>query len=186
MSHNTEKNFQAHGALRPPGPIGRLVKLVFAGSYLYYVWQLVSLWSFLVDADILFFNASICLPILFTLYLALYLAPYVINIGWRINTKRISQFVIFLVSIGLIALSYFISQNLNSYALNLFTIIWVVYIFTHLGISFLVAVITSTPGCEMRALPHLWSVFNRYKTYERVCHGPLHKINPWEQKFNEQ
>ncbi len=182
MSDGIETNFQAHGSLKPPGPIGRLVRFLLSGGCLYYVWQLVSLWSFWVDAEKLFSNASIWVPILF----ALYLAPYVINIGCRINTKRLSQYVIILVSAGLIALSYFSNQSINSYALNLFTIIWVIYIFTHLGISFLVAAIISTPGCEMRALPHLWSIITGHKVYEHVCPGPLHRIDLWEQKLNEQ
>ena len=90
-----------------------------------------------------------------------------------------------LISAGLAALSYFQGQSINSYALNLFTIIWVIYIFTHLGVSFLISAVISTPGCEMRSLPHLWSIITGHKTYEHVCPGPLHKIDLWEQKHNE-
>ena len=182
MNSDTETNFNAHGSLNTPGPIGRLVRLLLAGGCLYYVWQLINPWSFWVDAENLFSNTSIWIPIIF----ALYLAPYVINIGWRINTKRLIQFVIILVSAGLIAFSYFKNQSINSYALNLFTIIWVIYIFTHLGVSFLVSALISTPGCEMRSLPHLWSIITGQNTYEHVCPGPLHKIDLWEQKKNEQ
>lgn len=182
MNDDTATNFQTLGKLNPPGPIGKISRLVLGYVCLYYVWQLVSLCGFGVNADKLFSNTSIWVPIIF----ALYLAPYVINIGWRINTKRLIQFVIIFVSAGLIAFSYFKNQNTNSYALNLFTIIWVVYIFTHLGVSFLVSALISTPGCEMRSLPHLWSIITGHKTYEHVCPGPLHKIDLWEQKQNEQ
>ena len=64
MSDDKETNFQVYGTLNPPGPIGRLVRLLLAGSCLYYVWQLVSLWSFWVNAEKLFTNVSIWVPIL--------------------------------------------------------------------------------------------------------------------------
>lgn len=182
MKDDTTTNFQLQGTLNPPGPIGKIARVILGLACIYYVWQLVSLWDYWVNAEKLFLNSSIWIPIIF----ALYLAPYVINIGWRINTKRLSQLVIILISVGLVALSYFSHQSINSYALNVFTIIWVIYIFTHLGVSFLVSAIISTPGCEMRSLPHLWSIITGHKTYEHVCPGPLHKIDLWEQKKNEQ
>lgn len=182
MSDDTVTNFQNQGSLNPPGPIGKIVRIVLGLACLYYIWQLVNLWAFWINAEKLFENSFIWIPIIFSLYLA----PYVVNIGWRINTKRLTQIVIILVSAGFVAFSYFKNQSINSYTLNLFTIIWVIYIFAHLGLSFLVSAIISTPGCEMRALPHLWSIITGHKTYEHVCPGPLHKIDLWEQKQNEQ
>ena len=59
-------------------------------------------------------------------------------------------------------------------------LVWVVYTFGHLSLSFLLSAPIATPGCEMRAIPHLWTVLMGRATEEHYCLGALDAIDRWE------
>jgi len=41
--------------------------------------------------------------------------------------------------------------------------------------------VLATPGCEMRAIPHLLSLVTGQEAKEHYCPvGPLHRIDKWE------
>ena len=53
--------------------------------------------------------------------------------------------------------------------------------FAHLGYSFVLAGILATPGCEMRATHHLFSILSGKPVKEHHCPvGPLNTIDKWE------
>lgn len=55
------------------------------------------------------------------------------------------------------------------------------YLFSHLGLAFLVAGLIGTPGCEMCALHDLYSKITGNPTKEHICPvGPLGPIDRWE------
>ncbi len=59
--------------------------------------------------------------------------------------------------------------------------IWQLYLSTHLGLAFLVSAVIATPGCEMRAFHHFYSLVTGNATKEHLCPvGPLHPIDQWE------
>ena len=58
----------------------------------------------------------------------------------------------------------------------------VLYVFGHLGLSFLLSAVIATPGCEMRAIPHLWTLLTGRATREHHCPGFLDSLDAWELK----
>ena len=54
------------------------------------------------------------------------------------------------------------------------------YAFGHLSLSFLLSTAIATPGCEMRAIPHLWTLVTGRATKEHYCPGALDSIDRWE------
>ena len=54
------------------------------------------------------------------------------------------------------------------------------YTFGHLGISFLPSALLATPGCEMRAIPQLWSLIAGKDAKVQYCPGFLTPLDRWE------
>ena len=108
------------------------------------------------------------------------LAPYVVNIGFGINSGAKPRFV--LVGIWLTAgvAGSLIEGTLRSEFLWAVIEITQIYIYGHLGISFLLSAILSTPGCEMRAIPHLFGKVSGKGSQEHYCPGFLDKVDRWE------
>ncbi len=111
----------------------------------------------------------------------LLLISYVINIGfsraWR-KLPALASGALFLIvgGIGLLVVGTLETQGL---ALTMWT--WEVYLFTHLGLAFIVAGLIGTPGCEMRAFHDLYSRATGKPTKEHYCPvGPLNSIDRWE------
>lgn len=63
--------------------------------------------------------------------------------------------------------------------------LWMSYVFGHLGVSFVVAAIIRTPGCEMRGLPHLWSKLTGSESLEHYCPGFLAPLDKWEKTLKQ-
>ncbi len=56
-------------------------------------------------------------------------------------------------------------------------LIWELYLFGHLGLSFVLAAAIGTPGCEMRALHDLYSRITGNPTKEHYCPvGPFTRL----------
>jgi len=65
--------------------------------------------------------------------------------------------------------------------------VWELYIFSHLGLAFLIAAVIGTPGCEMRAFHDSYSRLTGVATKEHVCPvGPLHPIDQWEARLRNR
>ncbi len=56
------------------------------------------------------------------------------------------------------------------------------YVYGHLGISFILAAFLATPGCEMRALPHLLGMIAGGEAREHCCPGFIEHIDRWERQ----
>ena len=54
------------------------------------------------------------------------------------------------------------------------------YVHTHLGISHVLSAILATPGCEMRAIPHLAALAFGGNVAAQVCPGPWDDLDRWE------
>ena len=171
----TDLKLEECGTLPKPGPIGRLVRLGFGIACLQYS---TGLWE--VRADLL--SESGFRPLIWNGILpGLFLISYVINIGFsRAWGKRpaIVSTIIFLI---IAAYGYFTSGDLESLYLARGIWVWELYLFSHLGGSFLIAALISTPGCEMRAFHNLFTRMTGIPTKEHFCPvGPLHHIDHWE------
>ena len=164
-------HFDAEGTLPPPGPVGRLVRLLVGVVVLNFVYE----WLVYIDSSS-YLNLIVLLWVAFSVYLA----PYVVNIGFGINSGARSRYVL----LGAWVLAGIIGVNVEASFRSelLWSVIEVtqIYIYGHLGISFLLSAILSTPGCEMRAIPQLAGKISGKGSQEHYCPGFIDKVDHWE------
>ncbi len=164
-------HFDEEGTLPPPGPLGRLVRLLLGGLVL----KLIYDWLFIIDNSD-FANPFIWLWVL----LSVMLAPYVVNIGFGINSGAKPRFVLLGIWLLAAVAGYLMEGKLQSEFLWTSLEITQIYIYGHLGISFLLSALLSTPGCEMRAIPHLLGKISDRGSQEHYCPGFIDNIDRWE------
>ena len=70
--------------------------------------------------------------------------------------------------------------NLLDYPLWVSVTVWQVYVFGHLGLSFLLAASLATPGCEMRAIPQLIGLAKKEQVAEHYCPAFIDSVDKWE------
>ena len=173
---STDLKLEDCGSLPKPGPIGRLVRLGFAYLCLYYV---SSLWA--VRGDLLTETDHVRPLIWNGLLIGLFLVNYVINIGFSRDWKKRPAVVSALLFFSVGVFGYLQSGSFETEHLAQVIYYWEIYVFVHLGLAFLIAAIIATPGCEMRALHHLFSRVTGVQTQQHVCPiGPLGAIDRWE------
>ncbi|MDA1371008.1 MAG: hypothetical protein O2971_09635 [Proteobacteria bacterium] len=163
------------GTLPKPGAIGRIVRFSMGLLCLWVTWELATNSS---EMDLI--NPSWW----FLLGIALLLVTYVVNIGFGLSVGTWPRNL----SIALIATSaiaaHLIGGSFLGTPLWLAGTFWMVYIYGHLGVSFLVSTIIATPGCEMRALPHLLGLASGHKVAEHYCPAFIDNIDKWEHARN--
>lgn len=174
-----ETRFDDPGTLEKPGPIGRLVRLT-AGILLAFV-----VWDLLPDGAGIARAARPHWSLLLGIVIALVLFPYVVNIGWGLNLKAWPRRIVGAILGGGVLFVWATTGDTWSPAAGWFTWGWMLYTFAHLGISFLIAAAIGTPGCEMRALPHLWTLLTGRETKEHHCPGFLDNVDAWEARRNQ-
>ena len=163
------------GSLPRPGPIGRLVRLAFGLICAWYVQGLLDVSSQLMD------SSGHVRPVIWNgIFVGLFLVSYIINIGYSRSWKKWPAIVSGSVFI-LVAVYGFYSQGMLETAMLAQSIwVWELYIFAHLGLSFLLSALLGTPGCEMRAFHHLWTILTGKETKEHYCPGFLDGIDKRE------
>jgi hypothetical protein len=172
----TDLKLDEPGSLPKPGPAGRVVRLLFGLLCLWYVSELLAVAGTLISSD------GHILPLVWNGILpGLFLISYVINIGFSRSWGKMPAFVSAAL-LAIVALASYLSSG--TVETNLFVRvvwIWEVYLFAHLGLSFVLSAVIGTPGCEMRALHDLYSRITGNPTKEHYCPiGPLHPIDRWE------
>lgn len=173
-----ETHFEEPGSLPRPRIVGRLVRLLLG---LWLLWALYTVlavgWEVLVDTtppsrpDWWLFIA-----------IAFWITPAIVNIGFAKNWKRRPQWVILLL-VGLaIAVDLAVYSSWWAPPLGAFVWLWLIYFSAHLGFSFVLSAIISTPGCEMRSIPHLWTLITGRPTREHYCPSFIDRVDRWEVK----
>ena len=172
----TDLQLDDPGTLPKPGPIGRLVRLGFGYVCLQYVY---ALW--IVRYALILSDGSIR-PLLWNgIIIGLILISYIVNIGFSRPWKKWPALISVLILLSATGLNYAIYGNIAGYISATTVFIWLLYSFTHLGLSFVLSAIICTPGCEMRAFHHLYSLISGKPAKEHYCPvGPLHAIDNWE------
>ena len=165
--------FDEEGTLPPPGPIGRLVRL-FMGAI---IMKLIYDWLFIIDSSD--YNQPF---ILLWVAVSVVLAPYVVNIGFGFRGGAKPRYALLGIWALAVAAGFAIEGILRSEALWTVIEITQVYIYGHLGISFLLSAILSTPGCEMRAIPHLMGKLSGKGSQEHYCPGFIDNVDRWERE----
>ena len=112
-----------------------------------------------------------------------YVFSYVVNIGFSLDLGRWPQYVVVASVVGLLAWGQLAHGQAWTQPLGWLLVAWLIYTFAHLGISFVLAAVLATPGCEMRAIPHLFTLLSGRETAEHFCPGPLRWVDEWELKL---
>ncbi len=172
----TDLKLDEPGSLPRPGPVGRSVRLAFGSLCLWYVYGLIQVAGMLMGTD-----GSIRPLVWNGVILGLFLVSYVVNIGFSRAWKKWPA----IVSGGALALiagiGYAMAGTIETNLLARSIWMWELYVFSHLGLAFVVAAAIGTPGCEMRAFHDLYSRLTGIPTKEHHCPvGPLHPIDQWE------
>lgn len=168
--------FVQPGTLLKPGPIGRTVRLLLGLLFCYGALRYGESPGVFTRIDapplVLFAGPAV----------AFWLLPPVVNLGWGVNWKNRSR-VYFLVLSALAAgLDLLFYRGFWGPPLGGLVYAVTVYTFVHLGLSFLLAAVLSTPGCEMRAIPDLIGRLTGRRALEHHCPGALTPLDNWELK----
>ncbi len=165
-----------------PGPIGRGVRLAFGFLCLWYLFHLLQISGNLLDSE-----GHIRQLIWNGIIIGLFLISYVINIGFSRDWKKWPAFVSGAVFTVIGGFGVLLQGNFETPTLAAAIWLWELYLFSHLGLSFILAALIGSPGCEMRAFHHLYALISGNPTKEHVCPvGPLHSIDQWESKRRTQ
>ena len=176
----TDLRLDEPGSLPRPGPIGRIVRLALGLMCLWYVSGLIQVSGSLIAGD-----GHIRSVVWNGILPGLFLISYVINIGFSRAWKKWPAIVsagVLLVTAGI---GYATQGTVETNLLAGTVWAWEIYLFSHLGIAFVISAIIATPGCEMRAFHDLFSRITGTPTKEHYCPvGPLHPIDQWEASRN--
>lgn len=172
----TDLKLDEPGTLQRPGPVGRLTRLLLGALCVGYVYELV-----VIGGDVMTPAGNVRQAIWNGVIPALFLVSYVVNIGYSRAWKKWPAITSALLLGGIAVAGYAISGTVETPFLGHSIRAWEFYLFTHLGVSFLIAAAIGTPGCEMRAIHDLYSRITGVPTWEHYCPvGPLHPIDQWE------
>ena len=175
-----ERSLEAAGSIDPPGIIGQTVRFILGYICLDLFIQIVDDIPGMIDRGWPVNVVSIC-----SVVLGFYLLKPVINIGFTLRTKFLSQVVVAVISVMILAYQWLVELPLFGHEFTAFLMLWMAYVFGHLGVSFVVSAIIRTPGCEMRGLPHLWAKLMGKESLEHYCPGPLAPLDKWEKNSNK-
>ncbi len=176
----TERGLLRSGTLVRPGPIGRIVRL---GLGILTAWPLSSLllrvgpeWWITSEIGPAQTNAGTLIAIA----VALWLINEIVNIGWARRWGNRPRLVVLGTAAVLAVAGVALTGSPWSPVLGALVYAWLVYTFAHLSISFFLAALLGTPGCEMRSIPHLVARLTGREHREHVCPGPLDPLDRWE------
>jgi hypothetical protein len=168
--------FGEKGGLRPPGPFGRVVRLVLGAFCIWAVWAITTQGAGVIKTGDLSDGTWWLL-----MGIALFAFPDVVNIGFTLKWKANPMRAGVVGAAGLMALVGWATTG-HAFAppLGAFVFFWLLYTLGHLGISFVLASLIGTPGCEMRSLPQLLGMLTGRSTSEHYCPGILSPIDRLE------
>jgi hypothetical protein len=112
----------------------------------------------------------------------LVLAPYVVNIGLGVKWGAWPRIAAIILVAGAGLLGYAQTGTFLNRPLWVGMDVFMIYIYIHLGLSFLLSALLATPGCEMRAIPHLVGIVRGKSTQEHYCPGMIDGLDRWERE----
>ncbi len=173
-----ETHFEQPGSLDKPQALGRIARFLFGAWLVSFLYQLIVFGprSFVDQTP----------PADWTMWLAVGLGvmvtPYVVNIGFSQNWKQWPRVAVLGIASVLVALDLLAYGTWWAPPLGVFALGWFIYWVGHLGLSFVLSALIATPGCEMRAFPHLWTILTGRETREHYCPGFLDTLDRWERR----
>jgi hypothetical protein len=177
----TDLKLDEPGSLPRPGPVGQAVRLAFGMLCLWYVASLIRV------TDNLFIDGGHIKPLVWNgVIIGLFLVSYVVNIGFSKAWKKWPAFISAGALLLIAGIGYVVHGGVESNLLAYAIWGWELYVFSHLGLAFLLSGVIGSAGCEMRAFHDLYSRFSGRPVKDHYCPiGPLHSIDQWEAKRAE-
>ena len=176
----TDLNLENTGSLPRPGPVGRIVRLAFGLLCALYFVGLID-----ISDDLMTVDGNIRPVVWNGILFGLFLVSYIVNIGFSRAWKKWPALVSVAFLLVAAGIGYLTQGTFESRVLARVMWAWELYVFSHLGIAFILAAVIGTPGCEMRAFHDLYSRITGTPTKEHYCPvGPLHPIDQWEASRN--
>lgn len=161
--------------LSAPGPIGRVVRLGLGVVLLYGTWNLA---RFGPDE----IGQQLVNPVEWLIHMgiALWLLPAVVDIGWTRGVVRPIR-PLALATVGVLTLVVRLIDGVWwGPIVGWPVLVATIYVFVHSGASFVLAAVLATPGCEMRALPHLSASLRGVRFTPHSCPGLMDDVDRWE------
>lgn len=176
-----ETRFVAAGTLPRPRWIGRLVRLAVGLLTLKMFVDLVR-FEILMDRDSGLTSWRAPDQLFFWAVVALFfwILPHVVNLGFGRSWGHRPQLVLAAALAVVAAVGLATRGAAWTPALGWAILLWLLYESFHLGTSFVLSAAIGTPGCEMRAIPDLWSRLSGKRSAEHYCPGFLDGIDRWE------
>jgi len=172
----TDLKLDEPGSLTKPGPVGRVVRLAFGILCIWYVMGLLDVAASLITDD-----GNVRALVWNGLLPGLFLISYVVNIGFSRAWGKWPAFASAAVFVVVATIGSLVEGNIETVLPARVIWVWEVYLFSHLGLAFIISSVIGTPGCEMRAFHDLYSRVTGTPTKEHYCPvGPLHPIDQWE------
>jgi len=177
----TDLKLDEPGSLPRPGPVGRIARLAFGALCLGYVISLLQ-----VTGNLFGIDGHIKQIIWNGIIIGLFLVSYVVNIGfskaWKKWPAIISASTFLLIAVA----GFFVQGHVETKLLAQAIWGWELYVYSHLGLAFVLSSVIGTPGCEMRAFHDLYSRLTGNPTKEHICPiGPLHPLAQWKARQSE-
>lgn len=164
------------GTLTRPGLIGRLVRLALGVLCLYGFLELVIVAPHFIQRPI-----ELLPNLVLMIFVVLCVFNYVVNIGFGKNWKSYPLYLSLILFCFVALVSFMLTGSPDSSLLGFLIIVWMGYFYLHLGISFILAAILATPGCEMRAIPELFGIVTKTEMKEHHCPSSIISgIDRWE------
>jgi hypothetical protein len=177
----TDLKLDEPGSLPRPGPLGRLLRLTLGSLCSWYVFQLIAVSGELMGGD-----GHIKSIVWNGVLIGLFLISYVINIGFSRAWKKWPALFSGAFFLALAIIGYLTQGSIETNLLARGVWAWEIYLFSHLGLAFIISSLLASPGCEMRAFHYLYSLLTGKPTQEHYCPvGPLHSIDQWEARNKE-
>ncbi len=166
------------GTLKPPDPVGRLVRMSLGFACFYALYVLVLHIQSIIQTPV-----SVLPNIAVLVFAAIIIINYVVNIGFGKSWGRWPSYFSIGAALLLAAMSWLAFGTADHPLFGAGLWAWLVYFFAHLGVSFILSAIIATPGCEMRAIPHLFGKISGRTVAEHHCPASfITKIDAWESK----
>jgi len=147
--HTSNERHELRPGAAGPGPVGLLIRVVLGAASVYALVELVTKWDIFRDQNLI--ESDFWFITVFTLCL---LAD-VFNIGLR-RRWGLWPIVVFVAGAAAIgSASYLALREIWTTALAAWVYAGDLLVFAALSVSFPVAIVTRTPGCELNALPRL-------------------------------
>lgn len=176
MKQSDPLQLRPQGTLPRPGTWGRSARLALAALCLYPLLNLALHWQHILQSpgDAIE-SFSVALVAMFWLF------NYVVNIGFGVSWGRTPVVVLAITALAALGIGVLWYDTPLAAPTGSWLLVTMGYFYAHLGSSFLLSAMLATPGCEMRAIPHLFSMFFGSPGREHHCPaGFLHRLDQWE------